>query len=135
MRHHARFAGDEAAYSVAPFPRFLRFLGVELIQTFARMCVEHGETRILAFEMRQKVNQKGMFDDVGEISGVKCVAVIHAQALRKFVASVTLCLRRWAETMEDRIMAWRVTDGNFPPVRGCQARRDGSRQGYGADAA
>ena len=46
------------------------------------MGIDHAECRILRAEMHQHTDEQGMFEDIGEIAGVKGVPIVQGRMLR-----------------------------------------------------
>ena len=74
IARHVHQPGD-AAFRLAGLARlFAR----QVVQASAGMAVHHREGGILAAQVQEYPHQRDMLDDVGEISGVIAVAIVHA---------------------------------------------------------
>ena len=46
------------------------------------MGIDHAECRILRAEMHQHADEQGVLEDIGEVSGMKGVAIVQGRVLR-----------------------------------------------------
>ena len=72
------------------FAGALRLLPVEIVESAAGMGVDHRERRGFARQMIQDGHQRDVLDHIGEIAGMKGVAVIHARMMNKVTIHVIL---------------------------------------------
>jgi hypothetical protein len=81
-QQHADLCGEarveQTRDAIAPFSGPARLRPGEIVEAGAGMGVEDAERAWLAAQMRNDTRQRRMFDDVGEISRVKAVPVVHA---------------------------------------------------------
>src|SRR5215469_7785648 len=61
-----------------PFARSARFRSGEIGKAGARMGIDHPDRRRFAVQVRDHAGEDDMFVDVGEITGVKSMAVVHS---------------------------------------------------------
>src|SRR5262249_53564543 len=67
----------DAPDTVAPFPGATRLGSGKVVATAARMGVDDAERRRLAAQVQENAGEHRMLDDVGEIAGVKSMAIVH----------------------------------------------------------
>ena len=67
----------QTADARAPLARAARFFAGEIVAPDACMGIDHAERRFLAAKMQQNSHENGVLQNIGEIAGMECVAVIH----------------------------------------------------------
>jgi hypothetical protein len=72
----------EPADAIAPFAGAAGSLACQIVDADAGMAVEDAERRRLGLEALNHPGEHDVLQDVGMISGVKGVAVVHAAILR-----------------------------------------------------
>ena len=60
-----------------PFAAAARFLASEIVETRARMRVDHPKGGGLGEKMSENARERRVLDDVGEVAGVEGVTVVH----------------------------------------------------------
>jgi hypothetical protein len=72
--------GDNLADAVAPFSGAARLGAGQIVLTRPRMGIDDAEGRRLFLQVGDDACKRRVLDDIGEISGVERVAVIHRLA-------------------------------------------------------
>ena len=77
-----RSRGQDARDPLAPFRRAPRLALRKIISARPGVSVDEAERRVLAREVNEDARQDGVLEDVGEIAGMKGMAIIHDRQTR-----------------------------------------------------
>ena len=69
--------------SLRRFAGSLRFVAGEVVETAAGMRVNDRERRFFFLQIFEDLDQREVLDHIGEIPGVKGVAIVHAPMMNK----------------------------------------------------
>ena len=75
-----QFGGEQLADAGAPFAGTARLGAGQIVKARPRMGIDHAEGGRLFLQVGDHARERRVLDDIGEISGMKRVAVIHRLA-------------------------------------------------------